>query len=85
MKALAPFAILALVLAVAAATNPSPTAHREKIRQGTAERSPLAGVLGAGHVSAFVSEYHSAGLVSWTKVGEDTMTVGAFGIVVLTD
>lgn len=82
MKALV---LVVAVVALAVATNPSPTAHRETIRVETAERSPIAGALGAGHVSAFVSEYHSAGVVSWTKVGEETVTVGAFGVVVMTD
>lgn len=85
MRSLLPLVVLVAIVGLAVATNPSPAAHREAIREGTAERSPLAGALGAGHVSAFVSEYHSAGIVSWTKVGEDTVTLGAFGVVVMVD
>ena len=71
------------VLALAVATNPSAQSHRERIKQAVAERSPVAGVLGIGALTAFVSSYHSLGVASYTEVNRRTVTVGAFGMVFL--
>lgn len=81
------FSLLAIPAAAALAvlTNPSPQDHRTRIKEGTAERSPIAGALGVGALSAFASEYHSIGVASYTVVGEETVTVGAFGVVVMVD
>ena len=74
-------ASLALVVGLAAITNPSAERHREKLKEGVAERSPIAGALGLGSVAGWVSVYHSAVVGSWTTVGDRTVTVGAFGMV----
>ncbi|WP_395703927.1 hypothetical protein [Aquabacterium sp.] len=73
--------ITAVVVAGAFVLNPSPEQHREKIRQAVAERSPLAGVLGIGALTAFASTYHPLGVASYTTVKDRVVSVGAFGIV----
>lgn len=74
---------LAVAVAVAAAAllNPSPDRHRAKIKEATAERSQLAALLRLGDLTAFVSDYHSLGVASYTTVNERVLTVGAFGFV----
>lgn len=74
-------AALALLAVVAFATNPSPERHRAKVRQAIAERSPLAGALGIGALTAFVSTYHPLGVLSYTTVDGRVVSVGAFGYV----
>ena len=78
-------AAVGAVVALAALTNPSPDRHRDTLRDTIADRSPLAGALGVGAVTAFFSSYHSLGLASYTKVGERTVTVGVFGMVFVVD
>lgn len=78
-------AALAVVTAVAALSNPSPERHREKLREAIAERSPLAGAIGVGALTAFASTYHPLGVASYTTVGERTVTIGAFGMVFVLD
>ena len=46
-----------------------------------AERSPIAGALGVGALTAFVSTYHPLGVASYTTVNGRTASVGAFGMV----
>ena len=69
--------LLALVL------NPSPERHRQKIKDTMGQRSPVARALGMGSLAAFASNYHSLGLASYTTAGERTLSVGAFGLVVV--
>ena len=79
----------ALVSAIAAAAvtaaafllNPSAEQHRARIKQAIAERSPLAGALGLGALTAFTSTYHPLGVASYTTVNERTVSIGAFGMV----
>ena len=71
----------ALVLAFA--LNPSPEQHRAKIKAAIAERSPIAGALGIGSLTAFTSTYHTLGVASYTTVNDKTVSVGAFGVVVV--
>lgn len=80
-----PFAVLAALLVLAFVLNPSPERHREKIKAAIAERSPLAGALGLGAMAAFVSNYHSLGIASYTTAGERTLSWGAFGMVFVAD
>ena len=77
-------AILVALAALAFLLNPSPERHREKIKAAVAERSPLAGALGLGSLKAFVSNYHSLGVASYTTAGERTLSWGAFGMVFVT-
>lgn len=80
-KATYALAIPAAALALAFALNPSAEQHRTKIKEAIAQRSPLAGALGMGSLTAFVSNYHSVGLASYTKAGEKTVSFGMFGMV----
>ena len=70
-----------IVVALAFALNPSPEKHRDEIRKTMAERSPIAAVLGLGAITAFVSNYHSLGVASYTTVSDRVVSVGAFGMV----
>lgn len=75
-------AITALVVvALASWLNPTPEQHREEIRRAIAERSPVAGMLGLGALTAFTSNYHPLGVASYTTVNGRVVSVGAFGVV----
>lgn len=74
-----------VLVALAFVLNPSPERHREKIKEAIAERSPIAGALGVGAVTAFVTNYHSLGVASYTKVGDRVVSVGLFGMVFVSD
>jgi hypothetical protein len=69
------------VVALAFALNPSPERHRAEIQQAIGERSPIAGMLGLGAITAFVSTYHPLGVASYTTVNDRVVSVGAFGMV----
>jgi hypothetical protein len=71
------------LIGLAVALNPSPERHREEIREVLSGRSQVAGALGVGSLAAFASSYHSLGVASYTKVGGSTMSVGAFGLVIV--
>ena len=71
----------AAVAVGAAVFNPTPEQHRARIKQAVTERSPIAGALGVGALTAFVSSYHSIGVASYTTVDGKTVSVGAFGMV----
>jgi hypothetical protein len=73
--------VIAVLVAVAALTSPSAERHREQIKAAVAERSPLAGVLGIGALTAFTSTYHPLGIASYATVNGRTVSVGAFGMV----
>jgi hypothetical protein len=75
----------AAIFMLAFALNPSPERHREKIKEVTGQRSPIAGALGVGSLKAFASTYHSLGVASYTTAGNKTLSVGAFGVVVVPD
>lgn len=79
--------ILALVALVVAAVllNPSAERHREHIRAAMSERSPLAGLLGLGALTAFASNYHTLGVASYTSVHGHVLSVGCLGVVVVLD
>ena len=72
------------VLVLALALNPSAEQHRTQIKAAIAERSPIAGALGIGSLTAFASTYHSLGVASYTTANDKTVSVGAFGVVVVT-
>ena len=72
------------VLVLALALNPSAEQHRAQIKAAIAERSPIAGALGIGSLTAFTSTYHSLGVASYTTANDKTVSVGAFGVVVVT-
>lgn len=80
-KATASLLAIALVLVLAFFTNPSPEKHRASIKAAIGQRSPLAGALGLGALAAFVSNYHSLGVASYTDVNGKTASIGAFGMV----
>ena len=72
---------IAAVVVLAAVLNPSPERHRARIKDVIAERSPIAGALGVGALTAFASSYHSLGIASYTTAGERVVSVGLFGMV----
>ena len=74
-------AVGAAVVIAAFVLNPSPERHRAKIKEAIAERSPVAGALGLGALTAFATTYHPLGVASYTTAGDRTVSVGAFGIV----
>ena len=80
-KSIASAVVVAIILAIAALTNPTADRHRDAIRKAVAERSALEGVLGVGVLKAFASSYRSLGVASYTVVNDRTVSIGAFGIV----
>lgn len=81
-KAVIVTAVVAVAVTAAAfLLNPSPEQHRARIKQAIAERSPIAGALGIGALTAFTSTYHPLGVASYTTVNGRTVSVGAFGMV----
>lgn len=84
-KVVTPLLVLAVLVLLAIVLNPSPERHREQIRETLGERSPIARVLGLGSLAAFASSYHSLGLASYTRAGDRTLSVGAFGMVFVND
>ena len=76
---------IAAVIALAFVLNPSADKHREKIKEVIAERSQLERLLGIGQLTSFASRYHSLGLASYTTVNDTVTSVGAFGMVFVTE
>jgi hypothetical protein len=72
--------VLAIVVA-AFALNPSAERHREVVKATIADRSPIAGALGMGALTAFASNYRSYGVASITEVNGRTLSFGCFGMV----
>jgi hypothetical protein len=72
--------VLAIVVA-AFVLNPSADRHREVVKATIAERSPIAGALGMGALTAFASNYRSYGVASITEANGRTLSFGAFGMV----
>lgn len=73
--------VAAAVTAAAFASNPTPEQHRSRIMQAVSDRSPLAGALGLGMLTAFTSTYHPLGVASYTTVNGRIVSVGLFGMV----
>ncbi len=73
--------VLALAVVLAFLTNPSPERHREKIKDTLSQRSQLNQVLGVGALTAFVSDYRSLGVASYSEVNGKLVSVGAYGMV----
>jgi len=80
-----PVIVTAGVIALAFALNPSPEKHREKIKQVIAERSQVERLLGIGHLTSFVSQYHSLGIGSYTTVNDKITSAGVLGMVFVLD
>ena len=78
-------AIGAAAIALAFVLNPTSEQHRAKIKAAIAERSLVAKALGVGALTAFVSNYASLGVGSYTTVNGPTVSIGAFGMVYVRD
>lgn len=75
--------VVAVLIAAAALLNPSADQHRAEIKEKIAERSNLAALLMLGDIAAFLSNYHSLGIASYTMADNKVLSVGAFGVVVV--
>ena len=73
--------VASALTATAFLLNPSPEQHRARIKESIADRSPIAGALGLGVLTAFTSTYHPLGVASYTTVSDRVVSVGAFGMV----
>lgn len=78
---LVPLAVIAALVGLAIVLNPSPERHHSRIKESVAQRSTLGRVLSLGSLAALVSNYHSVGVASYTKVGERVLSVGFMGFV----
>jgi hypothetical protein len=81
MRSKTPVIILAVIVVLAFVLNPSPDRHREKISSTVAERNPIAGLFGAGAITALTSGYYSLGIASYTKANDRMISVGFMGMV----
>ena len=70
-----------VVVALSFWLNPSPEQHREQIKKAIAERSPVAGMLGLGALTAFTSNYHPLGVASYATVNGRVVSIGFMGMV----
>ena len=84
-KALQALPAVAALVAPAPLPNPSAERHLRQTQKTLAERSPLAGALGLGALAAFVSNYHSLGVASYTSIRGRTVSVGFMGMVFVLD
>lgn len=84
-KSVIAFLVVAGLLAAAVVLNPSAEDHRAKIRAVIGERSQLEKVLGVGPLTAFASKYHSVWVGSYTTLDDRVVSIGAFGIVAVSD
>ncbi|MGI9627977.1 MAG: hypothetical protein ACR2QM_14160 [Longimicrobiales bacterium] len=83
-----PILYLLVGLAVAillVVTNPTAKAHREAIAGELRAERPLAGAVGLGALGAQLPEYRSAVLCSYTISGDELVSIGALGMVWVTD
>lgn len=81
LKTMKTFIAIAIAIALAFVLNPSAEKHRDKIKAAVAERSQIESVLGIGHLTSFVSTYHSLGVASYTTVSDKVTSIGVFGMV----
>lgn len=81
MKRFTPLFVVIAALLLAALTNPGAERHREKITATLSERSELNRLLGVGRIASFVSTYHTLGIASYSKVGDEVVAIGAYGMV----
>lgn len=84
-KLVASAVVIAVLIALAISLNPGPEEHRAKIREVVAQRSPVAGLLGLGALTAFTSTYHPLVVASYTTANGRTLSIGAFGAVLVLD
>ena len=73
------------VAGLAVVLNPSAERHRTKIKDTVAERSQLEKILGVGEITAFASKYHSLYVGSYTTVSDKVVSMGAFGMIFVTE
>jgi len=78
---LIPLITIIFILILAAVLNPSPERHREKIRQVISERSELESFFGIGKLTAFVSQYKSLGIASYTTANGQVISIGVLGMI----
>ena len=84
-KSITSLLVAAALVVVSVALNPSADKHRTRIKESIAERSRLEKVLGVGQLTAFASKYHSVWVGSYTTVNDKVISVGAFGMVLVSD
>lgn len=72
--------ILVLIL-IAAISNPSHTAHREKIKSTFKQDNPLISAVGGGEVYSRLLDYHSYLIFSKTTLDDETVSTGMLGMV----
>lgn len=75
----------AALLILAVALNPSAETHRSRIKEAIAGRSQIEKVFGVGHLTAFASRYHTVWVGSYTTVNGKVTSIGAFGLVFVTE
>lgn len=62
-------------------TNPSAERHREQIAESISERSQIEKVFGVGQITAFASRYQSLGVLSYSTIGDEVVSIGVLGMV----
>ena|SRR5437667_10723164 len=72
------FVIFLLVVLLLAVTNPAHESHKQAIRDDF-RQAPLFSMLGFGHLMAWMTEYRSLVVISYTTVDGRLASVGALG------
>ena len=73
------FVIFLLVVLLLAVTNPAHESHKQAIRDDVFRQAPLLSMLGVGRLMAWMTEYRSLVVVSYTTVDGRLASVGALG------
>ena len=73
-----------LIVLVLAVTNPPHESHKEAIRDEVFRQTPLLSMLGIGRLVAWMTEYQSLVVISYTTVDGRLASVGALGQVWIT-
>jgi len=73
------FVIFLLVVLLLAVTNPAHESHKQAIRDDVFRQAPLFSMLGFGRLVAWMTEYRSLVVISYTTVDGRLASVGALG------
>ena len=70
-----------LFVALLVLFNPQADQHRKAIDQVLSEQSAISRVLHLGKLASLIPDYHSVVFFSYTKVKDETTSVGALGYI----
>ncbi len=75
----------ALFVSLAIALNATVEPHRDRIKEAIAKPSTAAAVLRLGSLKAFVSNYHTLGVATYTTINDKIKSFGLLGMAFVSD